>query len=154
PKGRQPDEAQVIRHCEARLGAYKVPRLIEFRDSLPRTGTGKIAAKVLQAEELGRGWQAGNSQLPAAGEGRPRDSRLGAGLTPLVAVARVCLTFCNPVVEDEGSTVVMPTHTGRQVPSHGSSRAALRQSLICNIRAADRLPIFFRIRSSWTVNRL
>jgi long-chain acyl-CoA synthetase len=54
PEGRRPDPAQVIRHCEAKLGGYKVPRLIEFRSALPRTGTGKIAAKVLQAEEMAR----------------------------------------------------------------------------------------------------
>jgi len=53
--GRQPDVARVIRHCEEKLGGYKVPRLIEFRSALPRTGTGKIAAKVLQEEER-RGW--------------------------------------------------------------------------------------------------
>jgi acyl-CoA synthetase (AMP-forming)/AMP-acid ligase II len=58
--GCRPDVARILRHCEQRLGAYKVPRLIEFRDRLPRTGTGKIAAKELQAEELGRG------RLPAA----------------------------------------------------------------------------------------
>jgi long-chain acyl-CoA synthetase len=63
PEGRRPDPAQVIRHCEARLGNYKVPRQIEFRSTLPRTGTGKIAAKVLQAEELGLG---GPTWLPAA----------------------------------------------------------------------------------------
>src|SRR5262249_1808499 len=54
PVGQRPDPAAILRHCETRLGAYKVPRLIEFRDTLPRTGTGKIAVKVLQAEELGR----------------------------------------------------------------------------------------------------
>jgi long-chain acyl-CoA synthetase len=49
-----PDCARIMRHCEQKLGGYKVPRLIEFRKELPRTGTGKIAAKVLQAEELKR----------------------------------------------------------------------------------------------------
>jgi long-chain acyl-CoA synthetase len=53
--GRQPDVARVMRHCEEKLGGYKVPRLIEVRSSLPRTGTGKIAAKVLQEEER-RNW--------------------------------------------------------------------------------------------------
>jgi long-chain acyl-CoA synthetase len=57
PEGQRPSEREMIRHCEAKLGGYKVPRLIEFRSSLPRTGTGKIAAKVLQAEEMSRTWQ-------------------------------------------------------------------------------------------------
>jgi long-chain acyl-CoA synthetase len=51
PQGQWPDEARIIRHCEERLGSYKVPRLIEFRPALPRTGTGKIAVKLLEAEE-------------------------------------------------------------------------------------------------------
>jgi long-chain acyl-CoA synthetase len=50
--GCRPDVARLQQYCEQRLGSYKVPRLIEFRDRLPRTGTGKIAAKVLQAEEF------------------------------------------------------------------------------------------------------
>jgi long-chain acyl-CoA synthetase len=54
PEGRWPDKAAVLRHCQEKLGSYKVPRAIEFRKVLPRTGTGKIAAKVLQAEELAR----------------------------------------------------------------------------------------------------
>jgi long-chain acyl-CoA synthetase len=54
PEGQWPDEAAVLRHCKEKLGSYKVPRLIEFRNALPRTGTGKIAAKVLQAEEMAR----------------------------------------------------------------------------------------------------
>jgi long-chain acyl-CoA synthetase len=51
--GCRPDVMGIQRFCEQRLGPYKVPRVIEFRERLPRTGTGKIAAKVLQAEELG-----------------------------------------------------------------------------------------------------
>jgi long-chain acyl-CoA synthetase len=65
PESRRPDMARVIRHCEAKLGDYKVPRLIEFRSFLPRTGTGKIAAKVLQAEEMSRCWDS-HRPRPAA----------------------------------------------------------------------------------------
>jgi long-chain acyl-CoA synthetase len=65
---RQPSEQEVIRHCERKLAGYKVPRSIEFRPSLPRTGTGKIAAKVLQSEEMCRSRQ----RLEGPGESRPR----------------------------------------------------------------------------------
>ncbi|TYT23607.1 AMP-binding protein [Luteimonas viscosa] len=44
----------VIAHCAARLEDFMVPRLIEFRDSLPKTGTGKIRRAALQAEAEGR----------------------------------------------------------------------------------------------------
>lgn len=40
----------VIAHCAARLEDFMVPRLIEFRDSLPKTDTGKIRRATLQAE--------------------------------------------------------------------------------------------------------
>src|SRR5262249_30030449 len=66
PEGRRPDPARLLRHCEQKLGPYKVPRTIEFRTTLPRTGTGKIAAKLLQAEER-RSWPrpaAGDAPLP------------------------------------------------------------------------------------------
>ncbi len=43
-------ERDVIAHCVARLEDFMVPRMIEFRDSLPKTATGKIQRSVLQAE--------------------------------------------------------------------------------------------------------
>jgi long-chain acyl-CoA synthetase len=54
--GRRPEVERLLRHCEARLGGYKVPRSIEVRAALPRTGTGKVAAKALQDEERARAW--------------------------------------------------------------------------------------------------
>jgi acyl-CoA synthetase (AMP-forming)/AMP-acid ligase II len=35
-------------HCRARIAGYKVPRAIELRDELPKTGSGKIAKNVLR----------------------------------------------------------------------------------------------------------
>jgi long-chain acyl-CoA synthetase len=65
PAGRRPDRDRIIKHCEQRLGAYKVPHVIEFRARLPRTGTGKIAARILQAEEMSR-WGKEPRPSPAA----------------------------------------------------------------------------------------
>ncbi|MBW1979639.1 MAG: long-chain fatty acid--CoA ligase [Deltaproteobacteria bacterium] len=45
---------EVISHCRERLAAYKVPRLVEFRDELPKTIVGKVLRKELRAEELRR----------------------------------------------------------------------------------------------------
>lgn len=44
------------RHCAEKLPPYMVPEKVEFRDKLPRTGTGKIDRQRLQAEmiRLGR----------------------------------------------------------------------------------------------------
>ena len=35
-------EAELIKHCKERLAGYKAPTSVEFRDSIPRTATGKI----------------------------------------------------------------------------------------------------------------
>ncbi|MBW2272705.1 MAG: AMP-binding protein [Deltaproteobacteria bacterium] len=35
-------EARIIEHCRARLSGHQVPRVVELRDSLPRTETGKL----------------------------------------------------------------------------------------------------------------
>jgi long-chain acyl-CoA synthetase len=45
-------EEEVIAHCKERLAVYKVPRLVEFRDELPKTMVGKVLRKELRAEEL------------------------------------------------------------------------------------------------------
>ena len=41
-------------HCRARLTAYKVPRHVEFRQSLPKTNVGKILRRELAQEEAAR----------------------------------------------------------------------------------------------------
>ncbi|MCD6571402.1 MAG: long-chain fatty acid--CoA ligase [Deltaproteobacteria bacterium] len=40
--GQSLTEQEVIQHCKERLGAYKVPKNIEFTDSLPKSAVGKI----------------------------------------------------------------------------------------------------------------
>jgi long-chain acyl-CoA synthetase len=42
--------AELIEHCKARLAAYKYPRRVEFRDSLPKGRTGKIIRRALREE--------------------------------------------------------------------------------------------------------
>ncbi|MEM7295703.1 MAG: AMP-binding protein [Pseudomonadota bacterium] len=39
-------------HCRAHLTAYKVPKTVAFRDSLPKSNVGKILRKDLRAEEM------------------------------------------------------------------------------------------------------
>jgi amino acid adenylation domain-containing protein len=43
-------QADVQNHCAARLPRYMVPEEVEFRDVLPRTGTGKVDRPRLTAE--------------------------------------------------------------------------------------------------------
>jgi fatty-acyl-CoA synthase len=52
-KGRVTAQA-LIEWSRAHMAAYKVPRLVEFVEALPRSGTGKIQWRVLQEREWGR----------------------------------------------------------------------------------------------------
>ena len=45
-------EAEVKEHMRSNLTAYKVPKFVEFRDSLPTTNVGKILRRELRDEEL------------------------------------------------------------------------------------------------------
>jgi long-chain acyl-CoA synthetase len=47
--GQQATEKEIIAYCKERLAAYKYPRLVEFRDALPKTATGKILKRELRS---------------------------------------------------------------------------------------------------------
>ncbi|MDG9684697.1 hypothetical protein QC334_18525 [Streptomyces sp. DH18] len=47
-------EDELIAWCRERMAAYKYPRSVEFRDSLPLMSTGKILKRELAAEAGGR----------------------------------------------------------------------------------------------------
>jgi long-chain acyl-CoA synthetase len=44
-------EEELISYCKENLAAYKVPKLVEFRDELPKSGVGKLLKRVLAEEE-------------------------------------------------------------------------------------------------------
>ncbi len=44
-------EQEVIDFCRTRLAAYKAPKQIEFRDTLPKSAVGKVLRKILREEE-------------------------------------------------------------------------------------------------------
>ncbi|WEG13937.1 AMP-binding protein [Pullulanibacillus sp. KACC 23026] len=50
-EGRKVNEKVLDQHCRARLAAYKVPRLYEFREELPKTTIGKVLKRTLLDEE-------------------------------------------------------------------------------------------------------
>jgi len=45
---------QIIQWARQHMAAYKVPRVVEFVEALPRSGTGKIQWRLLQEKEWGR----------------------------------------------------------------------------------------------------
>ncbi|WP_298441607.1 long-chain-fatty-acid--CoA ligase FadD [uncultured Ferrimonas sp.] len=46
-------EKELIAHCRKHLTGYKVPKLVEFREELPKTNVGKILRRVLRDEVKG-----------------------------------------------------------------------------------------------------
>src|SRR5258708_12836432 len=49
-KGASITEQELIAWCREVMAAYKYPRLIEFRTSLPMTATGKVLKRELAAQ--------------------------------------------------------------------------------------------------------
>jgi len=48
------NEKAIKAHCRELLTAYKIPKLIEFRDELPKTNVGKILRRSLRDEEIAK----------------------------------------------------------------------------------------------------
>jgi len=46
--GAKAEEDELLEFCRARLSHYKCPRSVEFLESLPRTGTGKVLKRELR----------------------------------------------------------------------------------------------------------
>jgi len=44
---------EVVDFCRKQLASYKVPRIVEFRDSLPKSGVGKYLRRALRDEKDG-----------------------------------------------------------------------------------------------------
>lgn len=49
--GEKATAEEIIAFCREKLAAYKVPKIIEFRDTLPKSAIGKVLRKILRAEE-------------------------------------------------------------------------------------------------------
>jgi long-chain acyl-CoA synthetase len=49
--GEKCTEEEIINFCKEKLAPYKVPKMVEFRDSIPKSAIGKILRKILRDEE-------------------------------------------------------------------------------------------------------
>jgi long-chain acyl-CoA synthetase len=49
--GQQCTDKEIIDFCKLKLAAYKVPKMVEFRESIPKSSVGKILRKTLSDEE-------------------------------------------------------------------------------------------------------
>jgi len=52
--GETVEEQEIISFCKEKLATFKVPKMVEFRESLPKSAVGKILRKILRAEELAK----------------------------------------------------------------------------------------------------
>ncbi|HVE98548.1 MAG TPA: AMP-binding protein [Mycobacteriales bacterium] len=81
-------EQDVVDHCATSLTAYKVPKVVEFRDALPRTVVGKVLRRVLLEEERVKAEAAEGAEAapartsPAPVESAPVGSAAAAADTP------------------------------------------------------------------------
>ncbi|MDR1490486.1 MAG: long-chain fatty acid--CoA ligase [Desulfovibrio sp.] len=66
--------SEIVSFCRARLASYKVPRLVEFRDELPKSIVGKVLRRVLKAEEESKlKLGSGADVVDASGESQRQD---------------------------------------------------------------------------------
>jgi len=57
-------DEELISYCKENLAPYKVPKLVEFREELPKSAVGKLLKRVLADEERQKAGLA-----PAQGKG-------------------------------------------------------------------------------------
>jgi long-chain acyl-CoA synthetase len=53
-KDEKATEQEIINFCKEKLAPYKVPKLVEFRESVPKSAVGKILRKILREEEIAK----------------------------------------------------------------------------------------------------
>jgi fatty-acyl-CoA synthase len=85
--GAHANESELIDHCRARLAHYKCPRSIEYLESLPRTGTGKILKRDLRKKY----WQGRDTMrpvFPSPGTGDASSEPSSSPETPAKRAAR------------------------------------------------------------------
>src|SRR5690606_17960864 len=47
-------EEDIVAWCKEHMAAYKTPKIVEFVDALPKSGSGKVMWRILQEEEYKR----------------------------------------------------------------------------------------------------
>ncbi|MGE5355152.1 MAG: AMP-binding protein [Deltaproteobacteria bacterium] len=47
-------ESEIIEYCRKNLTNYKIPKFVEFRDTLPKSNVGKILRRILKEEEMAK----------------------------------------------------------------------------------------------------
>ncbi|HZK18462.1 MAG TPA: long-chain fatty acid--CoA ligase, partial [Clostridia bacterium] len=50
--GETATDEEIISYCRSKLAAYKVPKIIDIREELPKSAVGKILRRVLREESI------------------------------------------------------------------------------------------------------
>ena len=84
-------EDEVVAHCAGLLTAYKVPKIVEFRENLPRTVVGKVLRRVLVEEERAKaaGAEKAPGSVPGSVPGKAAGKAAGTGRKAAVKKAPV-----------------------------------------------------------------
>ncbi|MCJ7522301.1 MAG: long-chain fatty acid--CoA ligase [Dehalococcoidia bacterium] len=61
-EGKTATAEEIIEFCRSRLGRFKIPKIVEFRDQLPKSLIGKVLRRVLVEEEAAKLKQAQKEQ--------------------------------------------------------------------------------------------
>ena len=69
--GASMEKHEILKFCRQQLANYKLPREVEFRDSLPKTMVGKTLRRALRAEEEAKLMAAGHMGQGEAEPGTP-----------------------------------------------------------------------------------
>ena len=84
-EGQQVSAAEIRAYCREKLVAYKVPKQVEFRDSLPKSAMGKLLRRELARDEIQKRGLPSQSQLQTRGERPPRPAPVSPVLEGLPA---------------------------------------------------------------------
>jgi long-chain acyl-CoA synthetase len=52
--GEKCTDKEISEFCRTKLAAYKVPKVVEFRETIPKSAVGKILRKILRDEEVAK----------------------------------------------------------------------------------------------------
>lgn len=64
-----PDAEGVRQHCRSPWVAYKVPRVVSFREGLPRSTVGKVQRRILVEEAVAGARGDERARIPTSTEG-------------------------------------------------------------------------------------
>jgi long-chain acyl-CoA synthetase len=53
-QGETATDEEIVAFCREKLAAFKAPKLVEFRDTLPKSAVGKVLRKILREEEAAK----------------------------------------------------------------------------------------------------